>query len=567
LVLELGRLTHFLGAERMTGPSFARGRREVDSVVLFELGMGARDHDSGSGNGSGSGSTFTGVSSDFDDSVLQRVAECGDQESADPSAPTVGSVLDGKYRLEGLVGRGGMGFVFAARHLTTGRPVAIKWMLRRGDLDQQKKRFVREARAAGRIRHRNVIDIYDVVSDENSTYLVIELLEGESLRSRLSRGRLDPNEAVELAVSLLEGLSEAHRQGVIHRDLKPENVFLCTSPPCIKILDFGISVLSEALPTTDANLTKTGYFVGTPIYTPLERLREKQPFDHRVDLYSVGVILYEMLTYTLPFSGRTPSELAYQLAVSVPRPPRASRPDLAPALEDVMLKALAREPDHRFADAREFIVALRGALQAPRRMRIAVGLGVEATLAALRRSSARVAVAVLIALVAGITLAARTTPPARALRQAGALPVGSLSKSTAVLIPPVGGSRPRVLSVATPVPQPAKAGRSRAPSVKMARPSGTVSAPVTSASAETGAQRTSGTAEVTVIVFPYGDVWIDGRRIGASPATSKVLAGTHRIAGGRTAPERETTVNLAPDESRQVLLSWKESGAKGSAQP
>jgi eukaryotic-like serine/threonine-protein kinase len=557
---------HFLGAERMRGPSFARGRREVDSVVFFELGMGARDHDSGNGNESGSGSTFTGVSSDFDDSVLQRVAGCSDQETDDPSAPPIGSVLDGKYQLEGLIGRGGMGFVFAARHLTTGRPVAIKWMLRKGDLDQQKKRFVREARAAGRIRHPNVIDIYDVVSDENSTYLVIELLDGESLRTRLGRGRLDVEEAVNLAISLLEGLYEAHRQGVIHRDLKPENVFLCTSPQRTKILDFGISVLSEALPTSDSNLTKTGYFVGTPIYTPLERLREKQPFDHRVDLYSVGVILYEVLTGTLPFSGRTPSELAYQLAVSAPRPPRAARPDLPPALEEVVLKALAREPNERFADAREFIAALRSALEAPRPMRIAVGRAVQAALVTLRRSSTRIAVAVIVALVAGITLAARTTPPARAMRQADVLPVGFLGESSAASAEPARGL-PHVFSVATPLPEPAKESRKRAPGVKVARPSGAVNAPVASTSAQTAAQRASDTAEVTVIVFPYGDVWIDGRRIGASPATSKIPAGTHRIAGGRTAPERETTVNLAPDESRQVLLSWKEPGATESAQP
>jgi hypothetical protein len=174
---------------------------------------------------------------------------------------------------------------------------------------------------------------------------------------------------------------------------------------------------------------------------------------------------------------------------------------------------------------------------------------------------------VLVALVAGITLAARTTPPARAIRQADALPVRSLGESRAASAEPLGGGPPRVLSVATPLPEPAKEGRNRGPSVKVARPSGPMNAPVASTSAQTAAQRASDTAEVTVIVFPYGDVWIDGRRVGASPATSKVPAGMHRIAGGRTAPERETTVNLAPDESRQVLLSWKEPGATGSAQP
>jgi serine/threonine-protein kinase len=547
----------------MPAPTFARGRREVDRVVLFGLGMGAQSSDSGTGSESGSGSTFTGVSSDFDDSLLQRVAESADQENRDAGAPAIGSVLDGKYQLEGLLGRGGMGFVFAARHLTTGRPVAIKWMLRRGDLDQQKKRFVREARAAGRIRHRNVIDIYDVVSSDTSTYLVIELLEGESLRSRLARGRLDPSEAVELGISLLEGLSEAHRQGVIHRDLKPENVFLCTSPPCTKILDFGISVLSEALPASDSNLTKTGYFVGTPIYTPLERLREKQPFDHRVDLYSVGVILYEVLTGTLPFSGRTPSELAYQLATSTPLLPRASRPDLAPALEAVVLKALAREPDQRYRDASEFIAALRSALESPRSVRLVLERSARVALAAVRRSSARIAVAVIVALVAGITWAARPPPPARAMRQAGVLPVRSLGQSAASSARPSGQIAPAP-SVAIPTPGPTNGRRLPKSGREPRAPGSPTSAP--SASARTAAQHVSGTAEVTVIVFPYGNVWIDGRRIGSSPSTSKIPAGTHRIAGGRTAPERETTVSLAPDESRQVLLSWANPSTEAPAE-
>jgi serine/threonine protein kinase len=503
--------------------------------------MDAGDDESKTGHESNPGSTLAGVSSDFEDSLLKRVAHAEDQESLEQGVPAIGSVLDGKYQLEGLLGRGGMGFVFAARHLTTGRPVAIKWMLRKGDLDQQRKRFVREARAAGRIRHPNVIDIYDVVSDEQSTYLVIELLEGESLRAHLRRERLQPQKAVEIAVSVLEGLREAHRQGVIHRDLKPENVFLCGSPPRTKILDFGISVLSESRPTADTNLTKTGYFVGTPIYTPLERLRENQPFDHRVDLYSVGVILYEMLTGALPFSGRTPSELAYQLAVASPEKPRALRPDLLPALEAVVLKALAREADERFRDAQEFIDALNAALESPRGMR-----------AVLRRGSRFAIVPLVAALAIGFALGARPAERERALRQSSSPSVNYVRASARAPDQPGRDVAP-VLSAAVP-PEAMMRGRPRPPLGKP-RPTGSTAPPALSA--QTAAQRASGTAEVTVVVFPYGDVWIDGRRVGSSPATSKVPAGTHRIAGGRVAPEKETTVNLAPDESRQVLLSWK----------
>jgi eukaryotic-like serine/threonine-protein kinase len=507
--------------------------------------MGAIEDDSESERVSGHASSLAGVSSDFEDSLLRRVAEGTDPQASDPGAPAIGSVLGGKYRLERLIGRGGMGFVFAARHLTTGRPVAIKWMMRKGDLDQQKKRFVREARAAGRIRHRNVIDIYDVVSDEASTYLVIELLEGESLRSRLRRGRLDTEEAVRLAIALLEGLSEAHRQGVIHRDLKPENIFLCTSPPCTKILDFGISVLSEARPSTDTNLTRTGYFVGTPVYTPLERLREKQPFDHRVDLYSVGVILYEVLTGALPFSGKTPSELAYQLAVSEPQPPRALRPDLLPALEAVVLKALSRDPDERFGDAQEFIDAVHAALVSPPEKN-------------LRRALRFAPLALVPALAIGVGLAARSAEPASPMRQGALAPSRAVAEKAVAA--PRASSRPSAPdSIA--VPGAAALQKPTRPSVGKALRPVRSEAPAPSSSAPAEAQQNSGSAELTVVVFPYGDVWVDGRRVGSSPSTSKLSAGSHRIAGGRTSPEREATVVLAADESRQVVLSLTKTGA------
>jgi hypothetical protein len=206
-----------------------------------------------------------------------------------------------------------------------------------------------------------------------------------------------------------------------------------------------------------------------------------------------------------------------------------------------VIKALARNAGERFRDAQEFIDALNTALESPR------GIG-----AVLRRAARFAIVPLIAALAIGLAIGARPAEPARALKQGN--PVSWFGEGA---FTPSEPSRNVTPALSTPMPPgPVKADKSRAAGGRALRPTGSASLPPV-ASAQTAAQRASGTAEVTVIVFPYGDVWIDGRRVGSSPSTSKVPAGTHRIAGGRIAPEKETTVNLAPDESRQVLLSWK----------
>ncbi len=484
------------------------------------------------------GSTQGSHPSELEDSLLMQVAGVGGAESSEPAPPVIGSVVDDKYVLERPLGSGGMGFVFAARHVTTGRKVAIKWMQRRGDLTELRKRFVREARAAGRIRHPNVIDIFDVVSSERATYLVMELLEGESLRARLQRERMAPEQAVELAIAMLEGLNAAHQQGVIHRDLKPENVFLCASGPP-KLLDFGISVLSEKRPALESDLTRTGYFVGTPVYTALERLREKQPFDHRVDLYSVGVILYEALTGTLPFLGKTPSELTYQLAVHTPQPLRELRPELSLDLESVVLKALARDPNRRFPDAAAFLDALRS-------------LGRQGRAPAPRRRAARFAVAVIAvgSYAATSALSSRAPAPIKA-----SIPSVKLDKSlvSARMAQQQAHEAERTLEASVNHERDRPAAESP-PRVmpKPPRPAPANSVPKSPPASEAK----PAPAKLTVIVFPYGDVWVDGRHVGSSPSTIALSAGQHVVSGGRIAPERETRVELAAGESRQMILSW-----------
>lgn len=517
------------------------------------------------GSTTDSGSTAPSGSSDCDDPLLRQIAGCDDDEHTPASVlPPLGSVLDGKYRLDRLLGRGGMGCVFAARHLTTGRSVAIKWMLRRGDLRQLRKRFVREARAAGRIQHANVIDVYDVVSTDDVTYLVLELLEGESLRARLSRDSLSCDEAVSVALAMLDGLAEAHRQGVIHRDLKPENVFLCSAPGGgIKLLDFGISLLSEVRPLPESNLTRTGYFVGTPVYTALERLREKQPFDHRVDVYSVGVILYEALTGTLPFSGKSPSELTYQLATGSPRPLRDLRSEVPAALEAVVLRALARDPSQRFADAQSFADALREALRRASRRK-------------LPPVWARFALATLVLGALGAWVGDSMAGPQRdssAVKQGVPRAAHAVVRATSLIrVPeePLPAPPSAALVAAEPLPQLAKPAAPSSPAPRQ-RPERAVTrspapppAPRKAAQSAPSEEQAAANATLTVVAFPYGNVWVDGKALGASPATVTLPPGRHTVSAGPDTAERHSVVNLAPGDSRQFVISWKK-GSGGAA--
>ncbi|HEX7480188.1 MAG TPA: protein kinase [Polyangiales bacterium] len=275
--------------------------------------------------------------------------------------PAPGHVVGGKYRLEECLGRGGMGVVFRATHLLSEKQVALKRMRRPTNGSQTANRFLREARAAGRIDHPNVVDVYDVGEDGRYGYLVMELLHGESLGDRLDRSRLDLPEAVDLLLPAMRGAAAAHHAGVIHRDLKPDNIFLCKGPDGLgreaKVLDFGISsftIVDLASPT----LTHEDTVLGTPAYMSTEQLRSSRNLDARTDQYSFGVILYEALTGELPFSDDSFTGLVMAIATEVPRPLRTLRPELPEEIEHVLLRALARNREDRYPDMEGLITAL-----------------------------------------------------------------------------------------------------------------------------------------------------------------------------------------------------------------
>lgn len=277
------------------------------------------------------------------------------------SDPLCGLVLDEKYRLDARLGEGGMGTVYRAAHLLIDRPVAVKLLHPRFVEDEAaQQRFRREARAAGRLQHPNAVTVTDFGSTADGyVYLVMELLEGRTLRDVLStEAPLTAGHAVGLMSQIAAAVEAAHEAGVIHRDLKPGNIFVVQrkgSPPVLKVLDFGIAKLAaESLDESDAkNLTQTGVMIGTPRYMSPEQC-DGEKLTPASDVYSLGIILYEMLTGTTPFNGPTPLAVALQHSSKPPRPPRELMPSIPVEFEQVVLHALAKSPAERPGDAGEF---------------------------------------------------------------------------------------------------------------------------------------------------------------------------------------------------------------------
>ncbi len=277
--------------------------------------------------------------------------------STRPATPSPGDVLAGKYRVERVIGQGGMGVVVAATHLQLDQLVALKFTTLDGG--PAVERFLREARSAVRLRSEHVAKVTDVGTLENGTpYMVMEYLEGQDLSVVLrEKGQLPVSDAVGYVVQACEAVAEAHGLGIVHRDLKPHNLFLTTGVsglPKVKVLDFGISKTLG----TDLALTRTAEIVGTPSYMSPEQLRSARDVDQRADIWALGVILYELVTGRLPFEAETLPQLCTMVATETPAAPIVHRPDLPQAISDAVLRCLVRAPEARFPDAAELAAAL-----------------------------------------------------------------------------------------------------------------------------------------------------------------------------------------------------------------
>ncbi len=277
----------------------------------------------------------------------------------------IGVTLDDKYRIDEKIGEGGMGKVYKATHIHMDSTVAVKILHPHLASDQTAlERFRREARATAYIRHPNAVAVSDfgVTKDSGIAYLVMEFLEGLELRAKIKKEqRLDYEEAYLIVHQTCAALQAAHTKGIIHRDLKPDNIWLFKNEDGVehvKVLDFGIAKLKTS---NSGNLTQHGMIVGTPYYMSPEQCRGEE-LDARSDIYSLGVIIYEMLTGQVPFKAASPMGIALKHTQELPRPPHELRPDMPEPIEQVVLHALEKDKENRPGSATEIAQEFEAAL-------------------------------------------------------------------------------------------------------------------------------------------------------------------------------------------------------------
>jgi serine/threonine-protein kinase len=282
-------------------------------------------------------------------------------EDSPPGVPAAGQLLSGKYEIERVLGKGGMGIVLAARHVTLGQRVAVKMLLPDvAKLPEAAERFLREARASTNLRSEHVARVVDVGTQDNGApYMVMEYLEGKDLHQLASTQSLLPIAAsVDYVLQAAEALAEAHTLGIVHRDLKPANLFLTThadGSPLVKVLDFGIS--KAALPG-ERGITSTDAVLGSPGYMSPEQIRSAKHVDQRADIWGIGVSLYELLTGMPPFDGASVAAVSVQIVLETPRLAHELRADVPEALSLVVHRCLEKDPAKRYQNIAELAAAL-----------------------------------------------------------------------------------------------------------------------------------------------------------------------------------------------------------------
>jgi len=270
------------------------------------------------------------------------------------------------YEIEQLLGKGGMGVVYKARDIRLGRPVALKVLKEEiaGNIDR-KKRFLQEARSASAISHPSVAQVYDVDEVDGSLFIALEYVEGQTVRQLVSSRELDLLGAVEIGIQVAEGLAQAHARGIVHRDIKSDNIMV-TPDGRVKILDFGLAKFLDPQASGDTRVstaetlaqTQVGTVLGTVAYMSPEQARGKD-IDHRSDLFSLGVVVYEMVMGELPFQGQSPLDTMHAIAFEEVRPVTIVRRDLPADLQRILSRCMRKRPEDRYQSANDLLGDLR----------------------------------------------------------------------------------------------------------------------------------------------------------------------------------------------------------------
>lgn len=411
----------------------------------------------------------------------------------------------GRYEILSTLGQGAMGVVYRATDPLLERTVAIKTIsleLSKDEFEEFERRFYREARSAGRLNHPNIVTIHDVGNNDDIAYMAMEFLEGEELRDILDAGGLlSPDRIAAIASQVADGLAFAHEHGVVHRDIKPSNIMILKNG-VVKITDFGIALIPSS------SRTMAGMILGSPKYMSPEQV-VGQEVDGRSDIFSLGVVLYEMLTGKPPFSGDNISAIMFRILNEMPTAPGTLRPELPEAFNYIVAKALAKHPDERYQSAGEMAEDLRSYLdlQVPANFNTHAD-GKPRTLE--RRAKPREAVDQTVLMAAGTLPQPATTERGR--------------RKNALL---VGGGAMLLLTGLWFF------NRGESPLQNEAQPIASAAVATSSAPGPSSATRIAPREEATLTfaIRPWGEVYVDGNNKGVTPPLNelKLAAGKHKV--------------------------------------
>ncbi len=489
----------------------------------------------------------------------------------------------GRYEIVGVLGRGAMGVVYKARDPLIERTVAIKTIachgLSRDEVGTFEHRFFREAKSAGRLNHPNIVTIYDIGRDGDLAYIAMELLEGRSLREILDSGVVLPDGRIaDIAAQVADGLAFAHANDIVHRDVKPANVMVLDNGT-VKIADFGVALL----PT--GSVTQEGTVFGSPKYMSPEQVTG-QVVDGRSDVFSLGAVLYEMLTGLPPFSGDDLGAILHKVITSSPAAPSGRRRNLHPLFDAIVAKAMAKDPAERYRSAEEMAADLRrcarpeldpatteekGGSAADGSAETASGTATARPRRWRNALAAGAAVIVLLAIVAARLLLQPTAPGP----ETSAEPHVTPPAATAAKLPEADTALPSGSATtvdAVPTVRPAKpAPRPRRAPASPASPASPPSPPSPASPARPAPPATPAPlpprppgpmAHLQVTVSPWGEVYVDGRYKGISPPMGEIelTSGPHVIEVRNTSfPPYRQRVVLTAEESTRIEHKFQSS--------